>query len=854
MEHFFNFYHSFDMKVAGVLPCSGACRGALSFVSRFLVYNQKQLQVLRDLKDQNQSSNDLDEFSRSQDKHLWRVISHLRPKSLDFLLQLTHSNERLIARDHHIRVAFHILDIIFECVSIVYGDSIPKEELDRDLSCSFLLFLDWVVVGDWDQQVKFHLNWFFCKYMKQEMPEQIETNNQNGKLFFGRLDRWLKKKLLRRSQKTLIFLQTVLQGIKRGMPSLTEEQVKKSAEKHRDRLSERHETPGDLLDEVRRTASEIWGESVKIGTPTERSMISSKACYEAPRSESGALGLLLREAVIKTQTYFDDTSSSSEDTDNTPLGDCDELSEIKFSDFCLGARDDLLSEMRYSPKSGVVELRTDLDIKSVILEHRSLPKKFGPARSHTKFILEPLKVRSITKGSYRSNALYPEIQKQLWGGLQNFKQFRLTGETVNQDHVKDLTKTWSKLGLGSWTAMVSGDYSAATDCLHADVTLAALEGITSDPLTFSLMRENLCEQIISYDKNLELNEFRQQNGQLMGSIFSFPILCCANIAVYRSSMEYAFGRRFAISELPVLVNGDDILFPTTDHHYQCWSDDIKEVGFKKSVGKNFVSKDFCIINSTWYQHSEFETGDRIENYDVEHDFKFIPYINCSYLSGIKKGTDMSERDDSTWSDRLFNLKGAFRDWLGGEMPSAIGTRFKQAIKSRLDVQASRYSDFDLGLDDSVPMEMDQDNLEIFHHEFLRKEQKKTGQSKRLNPQTKFAYGLEKIALKSDSPNVPSLWKKFCRRGCKKNHTVEQIDSNAFETTTISEIRDIERIFSWERSRKVFRETEHFMNMKRRVKNLFQRRDRFESDFALEYPLSRSRESIKWSKILRGLAD
>jgi len=110
----------------------------------------------------------------------------------------------------------------------------------------------------------------------------------------------------------------------------------------------------------------------------------------------------------------------------------------------------------------------------------------------------------------------------------------------------------------------------------------------------------------------------------MGCVFSFPILCIINLAVYRASLEADRGCKYRIRDLPVLVNGDDILFKTKNRHYKTWCGLIKGVGFEKSVGKNYVSSDFAMINSTYFR----TTGGRIQK---------VPYLNVGWCTGVSKG-------------------------------------------------------------------------------------------------------------------------------------------------------------------------------------------------------------------------
>jgi len=131
---------------------------------------------------------------------------------------------------------------------------------------------------------------------------------------------------------------------------------------------------------------------------------------------------------------------------------------------------------------------------------------------------------------------------------------------------------------------------------------------------------------------------RQARGQLMGNVLSFPILCLINLTGYLVSVEryvnelatdlsqgfenpqdgilWNVFRDFVRPEtvkgrtiwkislnkknlnfLPVRVNGDDILFQASPFFYRVWSYSLRDVGFVKSVGKNYYSEFFLTVNS-----------------------------------------------------------------------------------------------------------------------------------------------------------------------------------------------------------------------------------------------------------------
>jgi hypothetical protein len=341
--------------------------------------------------------------------------------------------------------------------------------------------------------------------------------------------------------------------------------------------------------------------------------------------------------------------------------------------------------------------------------------------------------------------------------------------------------------------LCSGDYSAATDNLHLDASLAAIEGAIEDPLTFSLVRDNMCGQEIDYSCAFGSKKFNppgnivQRNGQLMGSPFSFPFLCVINLAIFRVAMEKHFGREFKIKELPVKVNGDDILFPTNCDFQRRWEGLIPQVGFSKSVGKNFVSNEFCMVNSMLFR---LEDGLKISLKDGSpvRRYRFVPFINATALTGIKKGMDTEKDKDKSYNDRLWNLRGAFRDLDCERMPRDIGERFVQRVRSRWDVKDSKFCDFDLGITSDLPRAAEQIGKYFFHREMkkLHGEVSSTLNSHSLLEncdrvlerfrQPEFRGDISRLYRKfvAEPQNYPTAW-EVLRDGCRR----------AFESTCVT---------------------------------------------------------------------
>jgi hypothetical protein len=271
-------------------------------------------------------------------------------------------------------------------------------------------------------------------------------------------------------------------------------------------------------------------------------------------------------------------------------------------------------------------------------------------------VLEPGKVRTVTAGEALPYWLSRSYQKEVHGYIRQIPQFSLCGQPLEKWHLKFLDRLAGEHGLyqdrahdGERTVWVSGDYSGATDEIDIRLTRACHDlmmakvrrhcslGPLTDPYVETL---SACIEphIVNYPKNFVdkgraeetgLGPCQQQNGQLMGSTLSFPILCIVNfctawLALFPHIKDYR--------KVPILVNGDDILFRCKSSQYSTWCDHIKNAGFRKSVGKNFAHRDKIFINSQpWIVHKR---SDFLDTRLCE--FEYCPFFNTGLLHGQSK--------------------------------------------------------------------------------------------------------------------------------------------------------------------------------------------------------------------------
>jgi len=233
----------------------------------------------------------------------------------------------------------------------------------------------------------------------------------------------------------------------------------------------------------------------------------------------------------------------------------------------------------------------------------------------------------------------------------------------------------------------SGDFSGATDNLRSSVSKLILrfllqclphgrigeiiEGFCDSKIEYSyqpLVRSVKAKDIVKGKKEpnsladlyrhykcTEQGVQQQTNGQLMGHVLSFPVLCLANYLIFKWTyrvynnnkyVEYMdsfnpLDDQFNFKEEPipvVKVNGDDILFCCLPEIYELWKKETAKNGFFPSVGKNLFSPEIAQINSELF---DIRFDGTIGEERVR-EIRRVPILNMGILVGRGKGRDPSE--------------------------------------------------------------------------------------------------------------------------------------------------------------------------------------------------------------------
>jgi hypothetical protein len=224
---------------------------------------------------------------------------------------------------------------------------------------------------------------------------------------------------------------------------------------------------------------------------------------------------------------------------------------------------------------------------TLALKCRNSPPKRIPYVSAS-VVQDPLKARIITIPSGDCYCLKP-VQLAMMTALKGFSCFEPCWHPEY-----DLSQL--RIDNHEDYYLLSGDYSSATDGLNYHVSQVVIDELAKafhpiSPQISEWIRHEGGQHIVVYPKKSGCPDVLQTNGQLMGSLLSFPILTILNAFTLckatSSSLETVRG----------LFHGDDIAAYVTKNEYNRWASIANQIGLELSVGKNYFSKDFVSIDS-----------------------------------------------------------------------------------------------------------------------------------------------------------------------------------------------------------------------------------------------------------------
>jgi hypothetical protein len=517
----------------------------------------------------------------------------------------------------------------------------------------------------WVKVTKYKLTAFYAFWLNQPLPKRpFEGVNDNPALLFGgRVGRWLRAYLLRRNDSITGFdddalgLLFSLKQSKKALPRPSREFVRKAEFEAHKKLTEQRWAkklcrlkdvewgqPGNiempmpgrpwtriycdrsqLTVELRRTVKELFAGSRYTFTDRVKPFFpSTSANYINSRAGGGAVGYLLRP------------NGSLLSGLRSPGFQGFEVDRKEFEEAQIGCERHEVGDEELCQRFGQYYYR----LLAAAEEEAANAVPLGLA--------EALKARVITKCPPLLMTVMKPIQKAMWRTLQKHPCFRLVGQPIDAWYLQD------RLGgvLGPDEVYLSGDYSDATNELESWVSEAIAEAIAVEWRLPDVERRLLLRSLTGFvieDPNGE-NALPQRNGQLMGSVTSFPVLCIANAALCRFAAEVGERRRFSLTTLPGCFNGDDVVLKVSRRTVPIWRRVTAFAGLSESVGKTYVSDRYLEMNSRLfrrrqialpvYRQVEAAAGEILTDQWLSQ----IPFVNAGLMYGMKRSGRLSEND------------------------------------------------------------------------------------------------------------------------------------------------------------------------------------------------------------------
>nr|WPR16991.1 MAG: RNA-dependent RNA polymerase [Sjack associated botourmia-like virus 29] len=193
------------------------------------------------------------------------------------------------------------------------------------------------------------------------------------------------------------------------------------------------------------------------------------------------------------------------------------------------------------------------------------------------------KMRGVTCASAMHHVLGP-LHRTLYDHLSQFG-WLLRGEARG--------KKFSSFQQKRGEIFVSGDYESATDNLSLEVTQHILARILRN--TRCVPREVVEYAMCSLSSAILYpggHVVQQRRGQLMGNYLSFPLLCIQNYLSFRFCIP---------REVPLRINGDDIVFRCRPSEFDKWKLGVGAAGLTLSAGKTLVDSAVFSLNSCFFR-------------------------------------------------------------------------------------------------------------------------------------------------------------------------------------------------------------------------------------------------------------
>jgi hypothetical protein len=303
--------------------------------------------------------------------------------------------------------------------------------------------------------------------------------------------------------------------------------------------------------------------------------------------------------------------------------------------------------------------------------NKSIEPSCPPLQCKITGIIEPLKVRIISRGPANEYYLCKKLQSAMHTTMRSMPAYRLIGGPLKGGDTMSLRRP-------DGTQWFSIDYSAATDNLSYKYSKRIADFIWSGlgERTRALASRVLGLHDLEYPDG---SHVQMRRGQLMGSILSFPVLCLANMGVYLDvTKEYQSDWNYYDRTSSVWINGDDQLYAAPPILWGTHAAVSNAVGLELSIGKAYIHPTYLNINSQSVHHAYGSTP------------KHIDYLNTGLFFGQSKVMKTLDESSTSVKDTTTNLNRLLSGSLPGRQHILLAKFLKLIGQDNLDKEKTRY--------------------------------------------------------------------------------------------------------------------------------------------------------------------
>jgi len=536
------------------------------------------------------------------------------------------------------RVVAQFVDAFTELLGD-FGASIAVQQSFRGCSTEWLLADDEITY--WGR-AKNLVCFFKAKFLGNPLPDV------SGYRFGGAWKKWAKSRMHFTRKNVSLWSSTF--KLKNAAARLTEAAAIVTMHKHAASVGKRMATDKPVIEKTVRTifpllerAAKFIGEQFYSGSWEKPFAASNSACVESSKKAFGQIGHLMERVfgpgapmVVpgidfcgfgpqqRALGFAHDTTVFDDDVYQARLAHVnrEELPEVKSVTFY---EDIVVDGTRYEnswfetfnfPEAEKVWMN-EIFIDALKACDRDL------ALAKVACVLEPFKVRIITKGEAALQYMSGFFQKSIFEFNKTVSCFGLVGRSPSTFDLIDIRANCgrgdpdSAFGEFSWFKWASSDFSGASDGTNGyfrdcimDVLIMFLP-----PHIQAIIQASNGEHLVTYpayhlyspqgellEGTGEIEPVHQTLGTLMGERTSFPILCFEVLAAHVSNLRRCGDVRPLDDLLKgVRINGDDRLAISTDAlEAEFWEFCEKYLGFKESKGKSYTHENYANINSQSY--------------------------------------------------------------------------------------------------------------------------------------------------------------------------------------------------------------------------------------------------------------